>query len=208
VLHPSFPAGATVAGQSVATLALALVGLIGVVLTAILILLLFPGPAVRLAAAGSRILPDRAARLLVEGFRSFLAGLEALRSPRLLLLGLAWSFGFWAWNAFSFWIAMRAFGIDQGFATALFIQGVIVLGVAVPSAPGFFGTFHAAALVGLSEVYGVGESATLAFAFGYHLGMFVPVTLMGLWYAGRIGMSLREIGSAEEALDQEAALAR
>ena len=76
-------------------------------------------------------------------------------------------------------------------------------GVAVPSAPGFFGTFHAAAVIGLQEVYGEAAGATLAFAFGYHLGGFIPVTLLGLWYAGQLGFTLRDMGRAEEVVEEE-----
>ena len=60
-----------------------------------------------------------------------------------------------------------------------------------------------AAVVGLHEVYGVAEESTLAFAFGYHLGGFFPVTLLGLWYAGRIGLSISDLGHAEEVVEEE-----
>jgi glycosyltransferase 2 family protein len=202
LLHPSFPSDATLAGQSLSAVVATVTSLLGAILGGILLLLLFPVPFLRVAGMAGRILPDRAARLLVDGLRSFVDGLEALRSPRLLIGALAWSLGFWAWNAVSFWLAMHAFGIDQGYATALFVQAIVAMGVAVPSAPGFFGTFHAAAVVALVEVYGVGESATLAFAFGYHLGGFIPVTLMGLWYAGALGFSMRDLGRADESVGE------
>lgn len=200
LLHPSFPAEATVAGQPLAAVVTAVSVLLGGILGGILLLLLFPEPFLKGADSVGRVLPERAARTLIGGLRSFVDGLEALRNPRLLFGALAWSLGFWAWNAVSFWLAMHAFGIDEGYATALFVQAIIALGVAVPSAPGFFGTFHAAAVVALVEVYGVGENATLAFAFGYHLGGFIPVTLMGLWYAGMLGFSLRDLGRADESV--------
>ncbi len=201
LLHPSFPTEATVAGRPLATLMTGIVIVLGAVLAVVVALLLFPRLFLRVAEGVGRILPDRAARLLVEGLRSFLGGLTSLRDPRLLLGALAWSFVFWGWNAVSFWLAMHAFGIEEGYTTALFVQAIIALGVSVPSAPGFFGTFHAAAVVALTEVYAVGESATLAFAFGYHLGGFIPVTVLGLWYAGRMGLSMRELGHAEEAVE-------
>lgn len=201
LLHPSFPAEATVAGQPIQTLVNTILVLLAALLAALALLLAFPGLFLALARSLDRVLPDRAAQLLVEALTSFLGGLDALRSPRLLGGALLWSFGFWGWNAVSFWLAMHAFGIQEGYITALFVQAIIALGVAVPSAPGFFGTFHAAAVVALVEVYGVGNSATLAFAFGYHLGGFIPVTLMGLWYAGRLGVSLKELGEAEEAVE-------
>ncbi|CAN5698994.1 lysylphosphatidylglycerol synthase transmembrane domain-containing protein [soil metagenome] len=203
LLHPSFPGDATVGGRPISALVLTVVVLLAVVLGTVLLLLLFPRPFLGMADRVARLLPERGGRLLVNGLRSFLGGLTALQNPRLLVGALAWSFAFWGWNAVSFWIAMHAFGIQESYVTALFVQAIIALGVAVPSAPGFFGTFHAAAVVALVEVYGVGENATLAFAFGYHLGGFIPVTVLGLWYAARMGLSMRDLGHAEEDVEEE-----
>jgi glycosyltransferase 2 family protein len=201
LLHPSFPAEATVAGRPIEALVTTLVVVLGLLLGGVMALLLAPRLFLRIADAVARFLPDRAALLLVDGLRSFLGGLTALQNPRLLVGALAWSFLFWGWNAVSFWVAMHAFGIEESYITALFVQGIIALGVAVPSAPGFFGTFHAAAVVALVEVYGIGDNATLAFAFGYHLGGFIPVTVLGLWYAARMGLSMRNLGQAEEEVE-------
>lgn len=201
LLHPSFPADATVAGRPIGALVGTLVVVVGILLGGVMALLLAPKLFLRIADGMARFLPDRAARLLVDGLRSFLGGLTALQNPRLLLGALAWSYLFWGWNAVSFWVAMHAFGIQESYVTALFVQGIIALGVAVPSAPGFFGTFHAAAVVALVEVYGIGDSATLAFAFGYHLGGFIPVTVLGVWYAARMGLSMRNLGRAEEEVE-------
>ena len=204
MLHPSFPRDVTVGGQSLGALVTTLVGLLLVLLLGLLLLLLLPAPVISATRWVARFLPERAAHLLVEGLASFLSGLESLRSPRLLLGALAWSLAFWAWNGLSFWLGFMAFGIEEGYMAALFVQGIIAIGVAVPSAPGFFGTFHAAAVVGLTEVYGAAGSATLAFAFGYHLGGFIPVTLMGLWYAAHMGMSWSDLGRADERVEEEA----
>ncbi len=203
LLHPSFPGNATVGGRPIGDALLVVAGAMALVLVALTLLVAFPRLLVRFTEWVVRVVPDRVGRTLRETVDAFLTGLGALQDPRLLLRGLAWSVGFWAWNAVSFWLAFQAFGIEQGYVTALFVQAIIALGVAVPSAPGFFGTFHAAAVVGLQEVYGVGGSATLAFAFGYHLGGFIPVTLMGLWYAGQLGLTLGEVGRADEVVASE-----
>ena len=203
LLHPSFPTGAMVGGQPLASLVWVVVAALGGVLTFLALLVLFPRSLVAWADRLARILPERFGRMVIEVLDSFLGGLASLRDPRLLLGAFLWSVGFWAWNAVSFWLAFHAFGIQQGYATALFVQAVIALGVAVPSAPGFFGTFHAAAVVGLHEVYGEASGATLAFAFGYHLGGFIPVTLMGLWYASQLGLSFGEVGRAAAMVEEE-----
>jgi glycosyltransferase 2 family protein len=202
ILHPSFPSDAMVGGQPLMQVVLVVVGALGAVLGFLTLLVLFPRTLVRWTDRMVGILPERFGRMVVEVLDSFLGGLGSLRSPRLVVGAFLWSVGFWAWNAVSFWMAFHAFGIQQGYPTALFVQAVIALGVAVPSAPGFFGTFHAAAVIALHEVYRVGESATLAFAFGYHLGGFIPVTLIGLWYAGQLGLSFGELGRAEEAVEE------
>jgi uncharacterized protein (TIRG00374 family) len=207
ILHPSFPAGATVAGRPVGeSIRLVLLVVAGGVCVFAL-LLGFPTTLKRIAGRFAAIFPGKGGDFAMEILESFLVGLGSLRRPALLVSALLWSLGFWTWNALSFWLGFQAFGIEASFPAALFVQAMVAVGVAVPAAPGYFGTFHAAALVGLHEVYGFPEEPTLAFAFGYHLGGFIPITLIGLWYAGRIGMSLSELGKAdetvEEALDRE-----
>lgn len=203
VLSPSFPSDAMIAGRRIGAV-IAGAGLVVGLLAVVLILVIaFPHFWVRLTDRLERFLPGESHRYLQELLHAFIEGLGALRDHRLLVAGILWSIWTWGWNGVSFWLAFHAFGIEQGYATALFVQAIIAIGVAVPSAPGYFGTFHAAALVALSQVYGVAEGPTLAFAFGYHLGGFFPVTLIGLGYASRIGFSLTDLGHAEEVVESE-----
>ncbi len=203
LLHPLFPSDARLGGQPIqATLVGVLVAL-AILVTGLILLIGFPRTFLRWTDRVLGLAPSRIHRFLGDMAESFLQGLGSLRSLKLLVVGLIASLGIWAWNGVSFWLAFMAFGIDQGYATALFVQAVIAMGVSIPSAPGYFGTWHAAALLALHEVYAVGEGATLAFAFGYHLAGFFPVTLLGLWYAGRLGLSLSELGNAGDGTDPE-----
>ena len=101
----------------------------------------------------------------------------------------------------AFWVGFRAFGIDVGYDAALFVNAIVAFAVSLPAAPGFFGTFHIGATTGLG-VYGVPAAAPLAFAFGFHLGGFFPVTLIGLYYAWKLGFSLKEVKASEERVDE------
>jgi uncharacterized membrane protein YbhN (UPF0104 family) len=157
----------------------------------------------RAAERVARLLPRAIERPVVGGLEAFLGSIAIMRDPKLLTLGFGWSFLFWSWHAVSFWLAMLAFGIDTGFVSAIFTEAVVGFGVALPSAPGFFGTFHFAANLALSDVYGVAEPQSLAFAFGYHFGGWVPITLIGLWYVWKLGISLGEVGAAEERVEEE-----
>ena len=148
------------------------------------------------------LLPGAIERPLVGGLEAFVGSVAIIRDFRLLTLGFAWTLFFWLWHGVSFWLGMLAFGIDTGFISALFTEAVVGFGVAIPSAPGFFGTFHASAKFALSDVYGVSEAASLAFAFGYHFGGWIPITLIGLRYAWKLGFSFGEMGTREKLLKE------
>jgi glycosyltransferase 2 family protein len=203
VFTPGFPTGGALSTGAGGALLRGGVVAVGVVLMALVVMAVWPRAFVRAAEGFASLLPKKVARPIVSGLEAFLGSVAIMRDPRLLTLGFAWSFFFWTWHGVSFWLGMLAFGIDTGFLSAIFTEAVVGFGVALPSAPGFFGTFHFAANVALSDVYGVPEPQSLAFAFGYHFGGWIPITVIGLWYAWKMGISLGDVGAAEERVEDE-----
>lgn len=199
---PSFPGGADVAGIELRHI----IGTMGAVFLGSGVVLFlaahWSAASVRLAERLVAWLPGRAGPTLVDLFKAFLEGVAVLRSPSLLFQAVLWTLAMWTWLALSFWLAFTAFGIQVDFFAALFLQTLIGLFVAVPSAPGFFGTFEAGAKVGLVAVYGVEVNRALSFAIGFHIGGFIPVTLIGLYYAWRLGLSLREVEESEALVEE------
>lgn len=201
VLSADFPGAALFdSGYGAALLRFGIVGVV-VVLLALVAMAVFPAGFVRVVEAFARILPTRLGRPLVAALESFLESVEILRSPKLLLAAMAWSIFFWTFHASSFWLGMLAYGIDTGFVSAIFTTAVVGFGVALPSAPGFFGVFQAAARFALADVYGVPLAQALAFGFAYNIGTWIPITAIGLGYAWKLGMSLTDVGSAEERVE-------
>jgi uncharacterized protein (TIRG00374 family) len=178
LLSPELPAAVKVSGTSVAQLAraagvislLALLTAIGVVAA--------PLTAERVIR---RILPHAhfADRIidLIEGVRR---GLAVLRSPVRLAGVVVWSLVLWLVNALAFYIGFSAFGIPVSFEGALLLQGLLVLGISIPSTPGFFGPFEAV-IVAVLALYGVPGSLAFSYAISFHITSFVPITLLGLW---------------------------
>lgn len=199
---PVFPEVGTVGGRDLGDLAgtmfLAFGGL-AVILAAVV---LWPGPAVGFAERmAERLLPSAVRRPVVDALKAFLEGVGVLRRPVLLLQISLWSLGLWLFNSLGFWFAFQAFDIDVPFVGALFVQSVVALMVAIPSAPGMFGVYEAAARIGLVTVWGVEVAPALAFAIGFHLAGYIPVTLIGLYYVWRLGLSWREVEQSEEAVE-------
>ncbi len=203
VFLPGFPTGGALSSGAGGTLLRAGVIAVVIVLGILVVMAVWPHAFVRVTERLARFLPRSIERPLMDGLEAFLGSVAIMRDPKLLTIGFAWSFLFWAWHGVSFWLAMLAFGIDTGFVSAIFTEAVVGFGVALPSAPGFFGTFHFAANLALSDVYGVPEAQSLAFAFGFHFGGFIPITVIGLWYAWALDISLGDVGAAEEKVETE-----
>lgn len=201
IFSPSFPASARLPGGPLGAALNAIVVLLLVLVVILTLILVMPRTVVRVTERLARVLPGYLARPIVGGLEMFLGSFKVFRNPKLLLLVVIWSVGFWLWHGLSFWLAMLAFDIHAGPVAAYFTEAVVGFGVAIPAAPGFFGTFHASASWALS-VFDVPAPRSLAFAFGYHLGGFIPVTVIGLYYAGRIGLSLKEVGESETRVEE------
>jgi uncharacterized protein (TIRG00374 family) len=194
IAAPSFPAEVTLGGRSLARIATLMGALF---LTALLLL----GLAARRPEATMRlgervvgaILPARPAGFLVRIGAHLLSGLSVLRSPGAFALVTAWSCAVWLLNAASYALAFAAFHLDTlPLSAAVVLQGIVVLGVAIPSSPGYIGVFQLACVVALG-IYGIEHAQAAGFAIALHLAWFVPITVLGLWALMRAGLRLGEL---------------
>ena len=124
---------------------------------------------------GDRVRPVGLVRRVT---RDTLFGLsEPLGERRVAALG-AVSLVVWLLCSFAVWIVARGVGIELSPVDAVFVAAVLNLGVAIPSAPGFVGTYQWLGVSSLALV-GVGTDAALAFAILMHAVWYVPTTLVG-----------------------------
>jgi uncharacterized protein (TIRG00374 family) len=195
MLDPRFSSGAVVAGQPAARVIGAGAVFAGSVLGILYLMARFPNAVVRAYEVVVRRISPRLEHRGGELLRTFVSGLGVLRRPALFAEVLWWTLLHWLLNAFAFWLAFLAVGIDAPFSAALFLQGLIAIGVALPSAPGFFGIFELFAKAGLT-IYGVSDDLAVAWAISFHFLSFIPITLIGTWYFVRLGLHMREIEAA------------
>ena len=187
MLSPEFPAETTIGGQPIQRGAVIFAaGAIGlfVVLYAIVF---FPERLVRMYSAMAGRISPRVATKGSEIIHTFSGGLAVLRSPRRFVEIFLWALLHWLVNGIAFWLAFKAVGIEAPFSAANFLQGIIAISVALPSSPGFFGVFEAAAKIGLA-VYGVPGGQAVSWAIGFHILSFFPITLIGIYYFARLGL--------------------
>jgi glycosyltransferase 2 family protein len=199
---PGFPGMRGAEGDDLTAVARAVGLIVALAIALLLLLVLKPERATAwLERAASALLPRRVARAVVQAFAAFLSGAGVLREARLLSLALGWSAALWTINGLGFWLGLRAFGLDVSFVGALFFQSCIALGVSAPSAPGHIGLYHFTARLVLVNLWGLPREAALAFATAFHIAGFIPITLIGLYYAWQTGFSFRIIRQSETAVE-------
>jgi uncharacterized protein (TIRG00374 family) len=189
------PSSVAVGGVSVAQVAQT-GGIIGgaALLVAILVLAA-PLAAERLVR---RVLPwQRAADRIVSLIEGIRQGLMVLRTPVRLGAVIFWSAVLWLTNALAFYVGFWSFDIPVAYAGALLLQGLLVLGISIPSTPGFFGPFEAV-IVAVLALYGVPRDVAFSYAIAFHVTSFVPITLLGLWSLARVPEGLRGLREARQ----------
>jgi hypothetical protein len=63
----------------------------------------------------------------------------------------------------------------------------------VPAAPGYIGTLNLACVAGLA-LFGVGKELSVPFSWFYWLSQWLPISLVGLYYLRREGLTLKSLG--------------
>ena len=201
MLAPDFPAGFSIAGTPVRSTAIFMAGAVAVAFGGLFAVATWPHAmesfAVRITGAVLPRFKDRIGALV----HSTAAGLTVVRETARFFAAFGWAMALWLMNALAFWFGFRAVGIEAPFTAALFVQGIIVVGVAVPSSPGFVGVFEYMAKLAL-PIYGVSTAQAVTWAIGFHVLSFIPITLIGGWYFLRMGLHLGDLEQAESAAAQ------
>jgi hypothetical protein len=193
---PSFPKAAMIGTVSVMRVAVVGSGLLGALAIVLYGIVYFPDRLIALYQAIARKIAPKLVEKGTDVLTHFAAGLSVLRSPVRFAIVLFWAVVHWLCNGLAFWLGFLAVGIHVPFGAALFLQGVIAIGVAAPAAPGFFGVFEFFGVLGLG-LFGIPKAQATAWAIGYHLLSFAPITIIGAWYFIRMGVHLKDVKAVQ-----------
>jgi len=195
VVLAHFPASTTINGHSLNNAAEVVVGGSVVLLLGFYALVFFPETLIRLFELAARRVSATVERRGSEMLRRFAEGLSVLRNPRHFAAVTWWTLLHWLLQPLAFWLGLLALDIHVPLAATLVLQGIIVIAVALPQAPGFFGAFEIGATVALG-LYGVSSSDAVTYALLFHIASFIPITLIGAYYFIRLGVHMGDINSA------------
>jgi uncharacterized protein (TIRG00374 family) len=135
---------------------------------------------------------------LLRAFVMFLDGLDGIRARGHALPLVVWTVIVWVVPAAAAWASLRATHLMLPWLAGWVVIAFVGLGVSVPSAPGYVGVFHAAAVLA-TRIFGVTETDGFGFGIVYHASAFIPVTLVGWVYLVREQITLGDATHASPA---------
>ena len=158
------------------------------------------------------IVPARPRPKVKELFRTFVAGLAVLNSPRKHLALFIYSLPVWLLEGSMYFMLAYSFGIDEHFDSVwvlilvvLLVTATSNLATSIPSAIGGIGPFEIVAQQTLMAL-GLGASLAGAYSGFVHLvALWLPVNLAGLALLWKNNLSLREITAARRSSGVETA---
>jgi uncharacterized protein (TIRG00374 family) len=146
---------------------------------AIAALVINPNLARKVVGSVSHRLPSRLGPRIEEATDHALQGLAPLSNRGAALKLGFWSLATWGINAVTVYLMLLSFNLTLTPMAAVMLVVASNLGMAIPSAPGYIGTFELVVVLVL-KVLGVVESDAQAFALFYHFVGLVPVATIGV----------------------------
>jgi uncharacterized protein (TIRG00374 family) len=174
----AFVAAAAVNAASWIVQATALAAIAGTAVTAALVVI-GPGRMVDLTRSIVAHLPFATrAEPILKRLDDFARGIDRPSRSSAVVVAALVSAACWMLDAATFWLVAQSIGVPVDPAEALLIAAVTVLGTALPSAPGYVGTFELAAAT-TARALGVAAAPALALAVLAHAMTVLPTAGAG-----------------------------
>lgn len=134
-------------------------------------------------------LPDSARQKIVEQIELGVLGLQSIRDLRILPGIVLTSLLQWGAMGVCIYLGMLGTFVEAPVSAGFVVLALTVMGVTLPSSPGFFGTIQLCFTLGLAP-YGIEASQAFAASLLFHLTIYVTGWLGGLFFLRRAGLTL------------------
>jgi len=130
---------------------------------------------------------------LVEGV---ITGLAVFRTGTEVFTTFLLTLGVWLLEIGKYWLVSQAFALAMSFPAIMLMGGTVNLLTALPSLPGYVGTFE----MGIKVLQALGASADVAgsYILVLHALLWFPIVALGLVFFLREGLSRSEVQQASQ----------
>jgi len=139
----------------------------------------------------ARLIPPRFRPVVQSLVAGVIAGLEVFRSLRDVLITFGFTLVVWLLETGKYWFVSQAFGLHLTYPVILLMGGAVNLLTALPSLPGYVGTFE----LGITILTSIGVAAGPAgsYVLVLHALLWFPVVAVALVFFAREGLSWTEV---------------
>lgn len=170
-------------------------GLTLALLAVVALFLLKKDMALRLAAPLLDRIPEHYQSSVTHFIDQFISGFKTMSNP-LRLSGLfVMSIIIWLSNSVTVYLMFGAFGLKLPYLAAVVTLVILLIGIAIPAAPGFIGNWHFACVLALG-LFAVGKAEALTYAIVYHFLSIVLVVILGLAFLPLNRFSMSDLRKA------------
>lgn len=148
-----------------------------------------------LVARCTQFLPPALHAKLQEQLHKGAEGAAALRRPALWTWLAVSSLAQWGFMAACIWTSGAALELHLPFAAAASVLGLTIIGMSLPSGPGYVGSIQLAFTLGLAP-FGIGADEAIATSVFYHVLVCGSLIAAGVAALYRLGGSFRTLEEA------------
>lgn len=130
-------------------------------------------------------------------FKDLHQGMQALYKVKHPVKIIIYSFSIWFVTGLTYWAGIKACHIELGFVEAYILMATAMIAIAIPAAPGFVGTFHAAIVAALVAL-NIDKSTAASYAFLQHLIGLIPICVFGFIHFLEANMHFKDLKNLQE----------
>jgi uncharacterized protein (TIRG00374 family) len=123
-------------------------------------------------------LPGKFAHKMDELIHHFIDGFQVIANIKLLLYLFFLSAFVWLLDVLAIYILFLAFGFTLPVMASFVVMIILIVGIAIPTAPGYIGNWHFACVLGLS-FFSLAKAEAFSFAVVYHFLSMAIVVVLG-----------------------------
>ncbi len=124
-------------------------------------------------------LPGKFAHTIDEMIHHFIDGFRIITNIKFLLYLFFLSALVWLVDVLAIYMLLNAFGFNLPVMASFVVMIILIVGIAIPTAPGYIGNWHFACVLALS-FFGLAKAEALSFAVVYHFLSMVIVVVLGV----------------------------
>jgi len=136
--------------------------------------------------------PQNKKEIFKKKLRLFLSGLEIFQNKKYLIVSILYSFLFWGSGIIGTYFLISSSGNIIPFHLPIILISALVVGVMIPAAPGFIGTYHYVVILVLGH-YDWKHEMAVGMSVVLHGIQFIIPIIIGLVLIFNLGYSFKEL---------------